>query len=138
MKLVGIAAQNGNVANGHRRGLHHLRGLGQTHTDKKFLGRAALAFLKQLTEVTAVELAHRRDLLDRQISLVILLHKMDSLLNVEILQLDSVRFPLGGRGLDQSIQEQTQVPNLMEGRSCGIAGDIQHRVLEFLGQGEIL
>ena len=116
MELVGVAAPAGNVPNGVASHTHLLCGLGQTQADDKLLGRTADDFLEQLTEITAVELAGIGNLLHSNAPLVILLDKGHRFLDVEVPEGAGLILPPGGRGTDQLIQKQAQMPYQVQGR----------------------
>mgnify|MGYP002508278356 CR=1 FL=1 len=64
-------------------------------------------------------LADVGDLLHGKLPAVVLLHKGDGLLDVEVLEPGAVELPPGGGGLDQPVQEQAQVPDQVEGGGLG-------------------
>lgn len=114
MKLVRIAAGDGNVTDGNRGCFHHLRRFRQTHPNEVFLGRTALAFFKQLAEITAVELAYTGNFLNGKRPVIILLYKGNRFVNVEIPKLMSLRLSPGRGRLNECIQKDAQMADLME------------------------
>ena len=138
MELVGIAAEDGDVPNGLPGPLHVIGGLRQPEADQKFLGRAAHALLEELAEVAPVQLAHVRQLLHAELPLVIALHVVDGLLDIEILEPDAVEGPAGGRGLNQRVQKQKQVSHQVKAGRVGVLRHVEHDVPHFLPPGGTL
>ena len=136
MELVGVAAGGGDVPDGRLGGLHLLRRFGQPQADQELLGRTAHVLPEQLAEIAPVQLADVGDLLHGKLPAVVLLHKGDGLLDVEVLEPGAVELPPGGGGLDQPVQEQAQVPDQVEGGGLGVVGDVKHGVPHRLPLGD--
>ena len=74
MKLVGIAASNGDLTDWDIAAAHQLRGFRQAYSNEELLGWTAHILLKQLTEIAAVQAAGIGHLLYSEIALIVLLN----------------------------------------------------------------
>lgn len=138
MELIGVSAAGRDIPDGVIGNLHHFGGLGQTEANQELLRRAAHAFLEQLAEITPVELADVGDFLDGQVPRVVMLHKIDSLLDIKILELAAVEELPGRRRTNEAVQKEAQMPDQMKGRGVGIPGDIEHDIPQLVPLGRKL
>ncbi len=128
MELIGISAAGRDIPDGIIGNLHHFGSLGQTEANQEFLRRAPHAFLEELAEITPVELADIGDFLNGQVPLIVMLHKINGLLDIKILELTAVEELPGRGGPNETVQKEAQMPDQMEGCGVGIPGDIEHGI----------
>ena len=120
MQLVGIAHGASDLAHGKGRELEELRGLGHAVADEVLLRRLARRLLEHLAEVAPVKAGPPGNVLDRDVRLVVLLHEVDGLADVEALDLARRLLGLARDGAKEVVEEEVGVPDEVQGRGVAV------------------
>lgn len=127
VKLVRVTALGRRCFDGQVRGAQQLGGTGEPLADDELLG-VQPNFFEFPAEIVAVQLAKRRNLVHRQLSLVVLLYVDHSFVDIVILPGLFLQIPAVSGILGQLIQEQGEVAHKVEGKSVRMLGKVQHMV----------
>ena len=118
VQLVVVADLGGNLADGQAGLLQQLGGPGHPVVQQVGLGAFAYGIPEHLAEVTAVQPADRRNLLDGDVTLVVLLDEGEGFLDVKIPDPALAAAAPPRRALDQLVQEQKPVGDQIGRASC--------------------
>ena len=100
------------------------------------LGAFAHGVPEHLAEVAAVQPADRRDLLDGDVTLVVLLDEGEGFLDVKIPDPALAAAAPPRRALDQLVQEQKPVGDQVDGAGIAVVDDVHHFLFDhFAGVG---
>ncbi len=132
VQLVGVAHGISYVSHGQFRELQKFRRFGHAVGDKEFLGGFSHVLMEDFSEIASVQAAGGGDILHGDIVLKVLLNEGKRFFNVKIPQASCLFRPGRGRGADQTVQKQVEVPDEMEGRLILVIYHIHHFIFHGL------